>query len=121
MLLSLRRISGLLFICASGAVAFEVSIHQGITVDSICPGWPAVSCTSLNSTTGIVALIGGKAKHFSDRALDEINKANVATDDILSAALFHPERHFTNEDFNSSTQRLKDLRDQILSAVTLIV
>jgi hypothetical protein len=89
-----------------GAVAvsaFDVPTHRSIT---------------LNELKTLTATVGGKTVKFSQRALEEIAQANEDTDDLSSAALFHPERHFTNERFLDGTTELVTLRQRVISSVT---
>lgn len=86
------------------AAGFSIPVHLNITQDELEP---------------LSAEVNGRTVGFSDRALEQIGDANEAVDSIvtLSAALFKPERHFTNEEFDDSTQRLLDLREEILELV----
>lgn len=86
------------------AAGFSIPVHLQITQDQLEP---------------LSAEVNGRTVDFSDRALEQIGDANEAVDSIvtLSAALFSPERHFTNEEFDDSTQRLLDLREEILELV----
>lgn len=84
--------------------AFSVPVHRRMTEDIL---------------GAMSAEISGQTATFSERALEQISDANEAVDDITSgsAALFSPERHFTNETFQKSTQRLIDLREEVLELV----
>lgn len=82
---------------------FSVPIHRMITTQPL----------SL-----ITADVAGQPKKFSQRALEQIAKANADTDNLPSAALFHPERHFTNETFFASTTRLVNLKNEIIMNLT---
>ena len=62
-----------------------------------------------------VVVVGGEALQFSDRALEEIEAANLAMDSVLSSALFRPERHFTDDDLRAASQRLIRLRQSIVN------
>jgi hypothetical protein len=87
-------------------MAFDIPSHHSITVNSLTP---------------LTANIGGIPSHFSSRALDEITQANELTDSEyfpFSAALYHPERHFTNEQFVASTQNLATLRSDVIAKLT---
>lgn len=87
------------------AAAFDVPGHIRITNDQIRP---------------LRADVFGKSRGFSEKALGQIAEANEDVDSevALSAALFKPERHFTNENFSGSTQRLIDLRKEVIQLVT---
>src|SRR6266478_5751514 len=76
--------------------AFTVSIHRIITT---------------NSLKTITVVLGGELRTFSDQALNEVANANAAVDALLSAALLHPERHFTNERFSESSTRLVEYKN----------
>lgn len=87
------------------AGAFDIPVHLRITNDQIRP---------------LRADVFGKSRGFSEKALEQIGQANEDVDDelSLSAALFKPERHFTNENFLGSTQRLVSLRREVIQLVT---
>jgi hypothetical protein len=85
------------------AWAFSIPVHRGITKDTLA---------------NITADVAGQPKTFSKRALEQIADANEEVDDTLSAALFHPERHFTNESFVASSTRLRDIKTQIITKLT---
>jgi heterokaryon incompatibility protein Het-C len=85
------------------ALAFSIPVHRGITKKTLA---------------AITANVAGKPKTFSNRALEEIQDANEDVDDTFSAALFHPERHFTNESFSASSTRLRDIKTQIITKLT---
>ncbi|MGB8509730.1 MAG: HET-C-related protein, partial [Pyrinomonadaceae bacterium] len=89
----------------AAALAFSIPVHRGITKDTLA---------------AITANVNGQPKTFSKRALEQIADANEDVDSIIggSAALFHPERHFTNESFAASSARLKSLKTQIVAKVT---
>jgi hypothetical protein len=82
---------------------FSVPIHRAVTIEKL---------------STITAQVAGQTKTFSQRALDQIANANAATDNTSSAALFHPERHFTNESFADSTTRLVNLKNEIIMNLT---
>jgi hypothetical protein len=75
------------------AQAFEVKTHDAITKQALAQ---------------IRVTISGREYGFTDKALLEICKYNIATDDTSPprAALFHPEWHFTNEKFAESSSGL---------------
>ena len=84
------------------ANAFDVPVHVRMTNDVV---------------KSLHAQVGGEEKSFSPKAMTEIANANEAVDDVKtrSAALWHPERHFTNEEYAASSQRLLDLRKQVIN------
>lgn len=90
---------------ASPAIAFDIPVHIRITNDQIRP---------------LRADVFGKSRGFSEKALEQVGDANeeVDSETALSAALFKPERHFTNENFSGSTQRLVALRKEVIQLVT---
>lgn len=98
-------LSALILVVLGMAVpsAFDVPTHRNIT---------------LTQLRDIRATIAGKDVGFSQRALEEVAQANEDTDDISSAALFHPERHFTNERFLDGTNELIAQRRRVISSVT---
>lgn len=87
------------------ANGFTVAIHRTVTKSVL---------------SMITADVVGQPVTFSNRALEEIADANESMDGIRnrSAALFHPERHFTNEEFVSASTRLINLRNNIVQLVT---
>src|SRR6266576_589684 len=84
---------------AAAVSAFDVPTHRAITLDKL---------------KDLTATVGGKTVKFSQRALEEIAQANEDTDDTSSAALFHPERHFTNERFLQGTTELMTQRQKVI-------
>jgi flagellar hook capping protein FlgD len=97
-------LGGMLLCFAPATYAFEIPPHMELTR------------TALGN---VHETISGRQVTFSDRAIQQICDANEATDGILngSAALYHPERHFTNERFPAASQRLMDIKQQILDAL----
>lgn len=67
----------------------------------------------------IQVTIAGRSRRFTEAAIREIVDANEDTDSILfkSAALWHEERHFTNEAFSASTDNLLTLKKQAIEAL----
>jgi len=90
-------------LCVAVPSAFDVPTHRDITITRL---------------RDITATVSGKEVHFSQRALEEVAQANEDTDDLSSAALFHPERHFTNERFLEGTTELINQRRRVISSVT---
>ncbi len=94
---------GLGFLQASGsAQAFSVSVHADITK------------TELAEIQGQAG--AGLVFQWDDLALQHIANENRKVDDIIdgSAALFSPERHFTNEDVSAASERIIELRRRII-------
>src|SRR5205823_13953308 len=93
-----RGLLGIIFIGlgAQNGQSFTVPIHRIITT---------------NSLRTITVVVGGQLRTFSDQALDEIANANAQTDYGISAAVFFPEGHFTNEKFDLSSTRLVDYKN----------
>jgi len=89
-------------LCVAVPSAFDVPTHRDITITRL---------------RDIAATVSGKEVHFSQRALEEVAQANEDTDDLSSAALFHPERHFTNERFLEGTTELINQRRRVISSV----
>jgi hypothetical protein len=85
--------------------AFSIPVHRDVTKETLA---------------AITAQVNGQPKKFSKRALEQVADANEDVDRIVtgSAAFFHPERHFTNESFAASSNRLKSLKSQIVTKVT---
>lgn len=109
-----RRFAVVLRTCLATAVllasgpavlAFSIPVHLRITNQELEP---------------LRADVSGRSVGFSERALQQIDDANEGVDSIitLSAALFKPERHFTNEQYHDATQRLIDLRKEVIKLVT---
>ena len=94
-----------LFLPISHALAFDIPVHLKITRGELRP---------------LTAQVNGQTRKFSERALNDISQANEDVDSIflLSAAVFRPSRHFTNESYTASTQRLVDLRREVIQLVT---
>ncbi|MBX3381552.1 MAG: hypothetical protein KF805_15760 [Phycisphaeraceae bacterium] len=87
---------------AAPARAFEVKYHESITKEAL---------------RGIRVTISGHEYGFSEKALLEICEHNIATDDRFPprAALFHPEWHFTNEQFEASSLWLIQAKNSALA------
>lgn len=85
--------------------AFSIPVHLGITEDELA---------------ALTAQVDGRQETFSERAIEQIKAANEVQDSIgrLSAAVFRPERHFTNERFVDSSRRIRDLREEVVELVT---
>src|ERR1051326_6652445 len=67
-------------------------------------------------TRGVLAdiskTVGSNTYQFTDKAIQEIIKANTDTDCV--SCQFHSEYHFDDEDFTNASQRLVNLRTPIL-------
>src|SRR5262245_56432505 len=87
-----------------GVSAFDLPQHRALTEEVLA----AVRVT-----------IQGRARGFSDYAIKQIRQFNDATDALSTAALFDPEKHFTNEAFTASTEHLLRLKQQVLENVRL--
>lgn len=87
------------------AAAFDIPVHMRVTNQQL---------------RALRASVHGQQKGFSPRALEQVAKANEDVDSISmgSAAYFHSERHFTDENFNSASQRLISLRAGVIHAVS---
>src|SRR6185503_4676343 len=105
--------------------AFALEVHRmrrrhsllsALILASLCVAVP--SAFDVPTHRDITATVSGKEVHFSQRALEEVAQANEDTDDLSSAALFHPERHFTNERFLEGTTELINQRRRVISSVT---
>ena len=100
-----RRLVAATFLIVFSVIAmsaFDVPTHRAVTLAQLAT---------------ITATVSGQTVRFSQRALQQVADANEATDNTASAALFHPERHFTNEAFAATSAALVDLRTRILAAV----
>lgn len=90
-------------VCATSLTiqAFDLPQHRVVTRDVL---------------RGVHVPIAGKDRTFTKEAIDQVVKANEATDDIhtFSTALLKSQRHFTNEAFAPSTQNLITLKREIL-------
>jgi hypothetical protein len=58
--------------------------------------------------------VGSNTYQFTDKAIEEVLKANQNTDECVSCQ-FHSEYHFDGENFAGGSQRLVNLKNQILS------
>lgn len=98
-------IAAVLVIGTAPTWAFSIRVHLRITNDSLRP---------------LRADVYGSNKGFSAKALEQIGEANESVDSITkgSAALWHPERHFTNDAYQNSAQRIIDLRREVIQLVT---
>jgi len=98
-------LAGLVVGLAAPAQAFDIPVHMRITNGELRP---------------LRATVYTRSVGFSPRALEQIAKANEAVDSVAtgSAAYFHSERHFTDENFRGASQRLIGLRQDIISLVT---
>src|SRR5882672_5000489 len=88
-----------LLLIAVPLFAFKVPIHLEITKTAL----KAMSKT-----------VGSNTYEFTDKAIEEVMKANQKTDECVSCQ-FHAEYHFDGEDFAGGSRRLVDLKNQILS------
>lgn len=88
---------------SSAANAFDVPVHVRMTKTVV---------------ESLSANVAGADRKFSDKAVGEIADANESVDSILkmSAALWHPERHFTNEKYSASSQLLIKLRAEVIAS-----
>src|SRR5882672_10410796 len=87
-----------LLLIAVPLFAFKVPIHLEITKTVL----KAISKT-----------VGSNTYQFTDKAIEEVMKANQNTDECISCQ-FHSEFHFDGENFTGGSQRLVDLKTQIL-------
>src|SRR5436305_14100252 len=78
--------------------AFKVPIHLEITKTVL----KAISKT-----------VGSNTYQFTDKAIEEVMTANQNTDECVKCQ-FHSEYHFDGENFSGGSQRLVDLKTQIL-------
>jgi len=87
---------------ANSAHAFSVSVHAEITKSELA---------QIQGHAG-----AGMVFQWDDLALQHIANENRKVDDIIdgSAALFSPERHFTNEDVSAASERIIELRKRII-------
>lgn len=71
------------------------------------------------SARTIRATVGGMSLGFSDKAIAALSDSNADVDSIMSgsAALFHPERHFTNERLGEASALLIANKAEIVSLV----
>jgi hypothetical protein len=92
----------------------RASEHRGITADalcpdvSLCPGAPGV----------FEAHVGDQTFKFSQRALEQIKKANVDTDGIFNCQFFGVIEHFDDEELVGASQRLMTLKDTVIRLIT---
>ncbi len=104
LLVKLAVLSVFSLIISSSAQGFSIPIHMEVTDPPI---------------EELTAIVNGRSMGFSDRAIEQIDEANEGVDSrwTRSAAYFKPERHFTNEDFSGSSQRLINLRQEVIDQV----
>ena len=97
----LHALFATVLIAPSVVHAFTILIHRDMTSDQLSTISEEIAGTSLG---------------FTEEALEEIADENEAVDSRFSgsAALFAPERHFTNETFAASTGRLVTLRQEVI-------
>lgn len=88
------------FVGIEPALGFDGDIHRAITVERLRTFRVEVS---------------GQTKTFSERALDQVSRANNAMDGRSNWALSDPEKHFTNERFADSSSRLMNLKSEIIA------
>src|SRR6185369_10771672 len=72
-----------------GVSAFDLPQHRALTEEVL---------------SAVRVTIQGRARGFSDYAIKQIRQFNDDTDALSTAALFDPEKHFTNEAFTASTE-----------------
>lgn len=101
---SLHPAAGALAIAllAAPAAAFQPGIHMDITNEGL--------------STITAQVDGGRTIRFTAKALDEIEDANKDTD--IGPGFFVGSNHFTEEDFNASTARLRNLKQEVIDLVT---
>src|SRR5260221_6284367 len=87
-----------LLLIAVPLFAFKVPINLEITKAAL----KAISKT-----------VGSNTYQFTDKAIEEVMKANQNTDECISCQ-FHSEFHFDGENFTGGSQRLVDLKNQVL-------
>jgi hypothetical protein len=87
----------MLLLIASPVLAFKPWVHKDITKR-------ALQATSKT--------VGSQTYKFTNKAIDEILKANTDTDCLSCQA--HAEYHFDDEDFAVASQRLVDLKINVL-------
>jgi hypothetical protein len=93
-----RFFAAVLLLIAVPLFAFKVPIHLEITKTVL----KAISKT-----------VGNNTYQFTDKAIEEVMKANQDTD-LCANCQFHSEFHFDGENFKGGSQRLVDLKNQIL-------
>ncbi|MBH8563198.1 hypothetical protein I8748_13555 [Nostoc sp. CENA67] len=98
--------TGLILFSGKPAIAFKLTRdgHLGITSDAVKP---------------ISVTIDSKTLQFSDKALDQIIKANKATDSfIFPNNQAKAEFHFDDESFLAATTRILDLKQEVIDNIT---
>ncbi|MCV3212959.1 hypothetical protein OGM63_05355 [Plectonema radiosum NIES-515] len=106
-----KMINGMIFACLlsigfllgmpDSALAFKVPIHEEITREVFAD---------------FKVVAGSETLKFTDYAIDQILKANKDTDDLPNQV--NSEKHFDGEDFVGGSQRVKDLKERVISKVT---
>jgi von Willebrand factor A domain-containing protein 7 len=85
------------------------------------PAWAFMPNTHVEITTEAMSSINHEINYqnlrFSERAIKEVNVANVHSDDL--AYQLNPSYHFDNEDFIGASSRLIDLKKKIIYNISL--
>lgn len=89
-------------LAAAPAFAFKPGIHKDISRDAM--------------RTITTTVDGGRTITFTDKAIEEVRKANWRTD--IGLGFFRGKNHFTEELFSASSQRLIDLKEGIIADIT---
>jgi hypothetical protein len=90
-------------LCTPPALAFELSIHEAITTESLS-----------QSAMGT----GENRRTFSPNAIKEIVEANLRTDDPIFQ--LQSAFHFDNENFAGGSDRLLKLKEKIIRTITAV-
>ena len=101
-MLRVALIGGVVLGVTVPALAFKPGIHKDISRDGM-----------RRITTQVD---GGRTITFTDKAIDQVRKANWRTD--IGLGFFAGENHFTEDLFSASSGRLVNLKEQIIVLVT---
>lgn len=103
---ALVSLVGALMCAPSLAPAFSLRVHDQITK---------------NTLKTVSAPIGGTPRSFTEQSLEDISQANQAVDSLVAipatAAIFAPANHATNDSVEGSSQRLVNLKKEIIDAL----
>jgi FG-GAP-like repeat len=100
-------------------IVFAILLLTTITIVAFDIGdFPVHQQITRKALEQISAMVEGKNRGFSKRAVEQIIGDNTTVDHV-SPAYFFPERHFTSEQFTASSSRLITIRERINQLVTL--
>jgi len=96
---------------AYGCVALLLTLAVALPIFAFKP--PIHADITRTALTGISKTVGSNTYQFTDKAIQEVVKANTDTDCLTCQT--HSEYHFDDEDFANASQRLVNLKNNIIS------